>query len=107
MIEQALVSAYRKHAGDSVNVEAHVEPSGEITAYVVKTIVETVQDKFTEVSLEEAGKIDKSAQAGGQVRYPIDTEEFGRIAAQTAKQVLTQKIRETEREFVFEEFKPK
>lgn len=107
MIEQALVSAYRKHAGDSVNVEAHVDPVGGISAVVVKTIVDAVTDTITEVSLKEAQKIDPSAAVGGQVRYPINTEEFGRIAAQTAKQVLTQKIRETEREFVFEEFKPK
>jgi N utilization substance protein A len=107
MIEQALVSAYRKHAGEGVNVEAHVDPVGGISAVLVKTIVETVADPVTEISLKEAQKIDPSAAVGGQVRYPIDTEEFGRIAAQTAKQVLTQKIRETEREFVFEEFKPK
>lgn len=107
MIEQALVSAYRKHAGEGINVEAHVNPSGEIAAVVIKTIVEKVSDPLIEISLVEAQKIDKSAAVGGQVRYPIDTEEFGRIAAQTAKQVLTQKIRETEREFIFDEFKPK
>ncbi len=107
MIEQALVSAYRKHAGDAVNVEAHLDPSGEISAVVVKVIVEKVVDPMTEVSIEEAKRIDDNAAVGGQVRYPIDTEEFGRIAAQTAKQVLTQKIRETEREFVYDEFKPK
>ena len=107
MIEQALVSAYRKHAGDAVNVEAHVDADGEISAVVVKTIVEEVADAMTEVSIKEARRIDENAAIGGQVRYPIDTAEFGRIAAQTAKQVLTQKIRETEREFVFEEFKPK
>ncbi len=107
MIEQALVSAYRKHAGDGVNVEAQLASSGEITACVVKNIVETVTDPLTQISLIEAQKIDKAAAVDGQVRYPIDTEEFGRIAAQTAKQVLTQKIRETEREFVYDEFKPK
>lgn len=107
MIEQALVSAYRKHAGDEVNVEAQVASTGEITACVVKNIVETVTDPLTQISLVEAQKIDKAAAVDGQVRYPIDTEEFGRIAAQTAKQVLTQKIRETEREFVYDEFKPK
>lgn len=107
MIEQALISAYRKHAGDQVNVEATVENSGEISAVLVKNIVEKTTDPLVEVSLADAQKIDKSAQVGGQVRYPIDTEEFGRIAAQTAKQVLTQKIRETEREFVYDEFKPK
>lgn len=107
MIEQAMVSAYRKHAGETLNVEAHIEASGEISAYVVKTIVQTVTTAETEISLEQAQKIDPSAEEGGEVRYPIDPAEFGRIAAQTAKQVLTQRIRETEREFVFEEFKPK
>ena len=107
MIEQAMVSAYRKHAGENLNVEARIEESGEIRAVVIKTIVETVADPDTEVSLAEAKRIDARAAAGGQVRYPVDPAEFGRIAAQTAKQVLTQKIRETEREFVFDEFKPK
>ena len=107
MIEQAMVSAYRKHAGDAVNVEAHLDSAGVLSAVVVKTIVEAVSDSMTEVSLKEARSIDPSAAVGGQVRYPIDTAEFGRIAAQTAKQVLTQKIRETEREFVYDEFKPK
>lgn len=107
MIEQAMVSAYRKHAGETLNVEAHIESSGEISAYVVKTIVQTVADPETEVSLAAAQKIDPEAEEGGEVRYPIDPAEFGRIAAQTAKQVLTQRIRETEREFVFDEYKPK
>jgi N utilization substance protein A len=107
MIEQALVSAYRKHAGEGVNVEAHVDPSGEISAAIVKVISEEVTDPLTQISLAEAKDIDESAAVGGEVRYPIDTDEFGRIAAQTAKQVLTQKIRETEREFVYDEFKPK
>lgn len=107
MIEQAMISAYRKHAGETLNVEAHIDPSGEISAFVVKTIVETMVDDQTEISLAQAKKIDPSAEVGGEVRYPIDPAEFGRIAAQTAKQVLTQRIRETEREFVFDEFKPK
>jgi N utilization substance protein A len=107
MIEQALASAYRKHAGEGIQVEAHVEASGEIRAYVVKTIVETVTDESIQVSLKEAQGFDDSAEVGGEVRFPIDTEEFGRIAAQTAKQVLTQKIRETERESVFDEYKPR
>ena len=107
MIEQAMVSAYRKHAGETLNVEAHIDAAGEISAFVIKTIVETVADPETEISLDQAGKIDPSAEIAGEVRYPIDPAEFGRIAAQTAKQVLTQRIRETEREFVFDEFKPK
>lgn len=107
MIEQAMVSAYKKHAGENLNVIAHIESSGEISAFVVKKIVLEVNDNETEVSLELAQSIDPSAEEGGEVQYPIDTAIIGRIAAQTAKQVLTQKIRETEREYVFDEFKPK
>lgn len=107
MIEQAMVSAYRKHAGEGLHVEAKIDPEGDIRAYIVKTIVEEVADSAAEISLAEAKRIDESAMAGGEVRFPIDTQEFGRIAAQTAKQVLTQKIRETERDNIFEEFKPK
>lgn len=106
-IEQAMVSAYRKHAGENLNVIAHIEPTGGIAAYLVKTIVEKVSFAETEVSLTEAQQIDPNAEVGGEVRYPIDTTSFERIAAQTAKQVLTQKMRETEREYVFDEFKPK
>ena len=107
MIEQSMVSAYRKHAGETLNVEAHIDATGEISAFVVKNIVEIIADADIEISLAQAKKIDPSAEIGGEVRYPIDPAEFGRIAAQTAKQVLTQRIRETEREFVFDEFKPK
>ncbi len=107
MIEHALVSAYRKHAGEGVQVVAHVAPNGEISASVVKRVVQAPVDKLIEVGLLEARKIDPTVQMGGEVKIPIDAEEFGRIAAQTAKQVLTQKIRETERESVFEEYKPK
>ncbi|OVE78337.1 hypothetical protein BVX98_00600 [bacterium F11] len=107
MIEQAMISAYRKHAGEGLRVEANINPNGDITAYIVKTIVQKVADSTVEVSLKEAQKLDKNAQLNGEVRYPIDAQEFGRIAAQTAKQVLTQKIRETERENIYEEYKPK
>jgi transcription termination/antitermination protein NusA len=106
-IEQAMVSAYKKHAGENLNVIAHIELSGGIAAYLVKTIVETVTIPDNEISLAEAKKIDPNAQVGGDVHYPIDTTSFERIAAQTAKQVLTQKMRETEREYVYDEFKPK
>lgn len=68
MIEQALASAYRKHAGEGIQVEAHVEASGEIRAYVVKTIVETVTDESIQVSLKEAQGFDDSA--GGPASSP-------------------------------------
>jgi N utilization substance protein A len=108
MIEQALVSAYRKHAGQQVNVEASIDPeSGSIKAFVVKTIVETVTNPLVEISPEEAKKLKTAVVSGSDVKIPVDAAEFARIAAQTAKQVLIQKIRETERESLFSEFKPK
>jgi len=107
MIEQAMVSAYRKHAGEGLNVQAHIKPEGEIEAHIIKTVVEKVSDSVTELTLAQAQKTNKKAEIGDEIKFPIDTREFGRIAAQTAKQVLTQKIRETERETIFEEFKPK
>ncbi len=108
MIEQALVSAYRKHAGQQVNVEAAIDAeSGQIKAFVVKTVVEDVKNPVVEISLAEAKKLKSGAEVGGEVKIPVDAAEFARIAAQTAKQVLIQKIRETERESLYEEYKPK
>lgn len=108
MIEQALVSAYRKHAGQQVNVEAAIDPeSGQITAFVIKAIVDEVKNPVVEISPEEARKIRSGVQVGTDLKIPVDAAEFARIAAQTAKQVLIQKIRETERESLYSEYKPK
>jgi len=108
MIEQALVSAYRKHAGQQVNVEAVVDPdAGQIRAYVVKTIVEVVANPAVEITMAEAKKIRGAVLSETELRLPVDAEEFARIAAQTAKQVLIQKFRETERESLYTEYKPK
>lgn len=108
MIEQALVSAYRKHAGQMVNVEAAIDAeSGQIKAFVVKTIVETVTNPVVEITAAEAKKIRGGVLTDTDLKIPIDPAEFARIAAQTAKQVLIQKIRETERESLFDEYKPK
>jgi len=108
MIEQALVSAYRKHAGQQVNVEATIDAeSGQIKAFVVKTIVETVTNPLIEITPAEAKKMHTAVVTATEVKIPVDPEEFARIAAQTAKQVLIQKIRETERESLYEEYKPK
>ncbi len=108
MIEQALVSAYRKHAGQQVNVEAVVDPdAGQIRAYVVKTFVETVANPAVEITLAEAKKVKNGILSETELRIPVDAEEFARIAAQTAKQVLIQKFRETERESLYTEYKPK
>jgi N utilization substance protein A len=102
------VSAYRKHAGQQVNVEAAIDPvSGQIKAYVVKAVVDDVKNPSMEVSPADAKKIHDGVIVDNTLKIPVDAAEFARIAAQTAKQVLIQKIRETERESLFDEYKPK
>ncbi|MDR2811539.1 MAG: transcription termination factor NusA [Endomicrobium sp.] len=106
--ENALVSAYKKHVGKNVNVEAKVNPdTGEMTASVLKIAVKDVANPLLEVSLKEARKINEEIEVGEEVRIPLDTQDFSRIAAQTAKQVIVQKIRESERWSLFEEMKEK
>jgi N utilization substance protein A len=108
MVEQALVSAYRKHAGQQVNVVATIDTtSGGIQAYVVKTIVETVTNPVVEITAEEAARVRNGVVEGSELRIPVDARDFARIAAQTAKQVLVQKVRETQRESLYTEYKPK
>jgi N utilization substance protein A len=108
VIENALVSAYKKHVGKNVNVEATVDSiTGEMTARVIKKIVTMVTNSLLEIRLDEAKKLDPAAAIDGEIRLPLDTQDFARIAAQTAKQVIVQKIRESERETLLEEFKGK
>jgi len=108
MIEGAIASALRKHLGRSANVICLINrESAEITAVVRKTVVDVVADGELEISLKEAKYHKKSAVVGQELDLPIDAKEFARIAAQTAKQVLIQKIREIERENLYEEYKPK
>ena len=106
VIENALVSAYKKHVGKNVNVEATVDPeTGAMSARVIKKIVPEVKNNSLEITLDEAKKMNEEAQMGDDVRIPLDTQDFARIAAQTAKQVIVQKIRESERETLLEELK--
>lgn len=108
MVEQALVSAYRKTAGQQVNVVAAIEPvTGQIQACVVKTIVETVTNPAVEITAADAKRLRNATVEGSEVRIPIEAQDFARIAAQTAKQVLIQKVRETQREGFYTEYKPK
>jgi len=108
MIEAALTSAFRKHSGKKQKFEAHVDPeSGEITAYVKKKVVTKVENAYTQIAKKEALKLDHAVKVGDEIRIKVETKEFGRIAAQTAKQVIVQRIRETERENLFKEFKDK
>jgi N utilization substance protein A len=100
-LEAAMVSAYRRavNASQAQLVEAKINPeTGEVTVYAEKEVVDAVQDERTEVSLEQAQKIDPSAELGGMVVVESTPSNFGRVAAQTARQVIQQRIREAERD---------
>ncbi len=108
-IENALVSAYRKHTGDTVaNVKVKMNPEkGTVKYYVVKKIVEEVVDPASEISLEQAREHKKSYKLGDNFELEFAPLKFGRIAAQTAKQVIFQKLREAERDSTIAEFEDK
>lgn len=104
-LEAALLSAYKRNFGSLQNVSVHIDrETGDIKVYSQKTVVEEVTDPRTEISLEEARKIDPRLNPGDVVRREVTPREFGRIAAQTAKQVVVQRIREAERGVIYEEF---
>ena len=108
VIENALVSAYKKHVGKNVNDEAKVDPdTGEMMAFVIKTVVKDVENPLLETSVQEAKKTGQPYEIGSEVKIPLDTQDFSRIAAQTAKQVIVQKIRESERDSLYDEMKEK
>ncbi|MGI5970130.1 MAG: transcription termination factor NusA [Oscillospiraceae bacterium] len=105
-ITQALVTAFRRdNAGitDNVVVEAD-EKKQEIRMYVSKRVVEQVENPAMEILLDAAREVEPKAELGDIVNVPVHTKNFGRIAAQTAKQVIIQGIREAERGMIFEEF---
>ena len=104
-LETALVTAYKRNFDSAENVKVNMdENTGDIKVYAVKTVVEEVLDDQLEISLEEAKKENKNAKIGDEVEIEIIPRNFGRIAAQTAKQVIVQKIREVERNMVYTEY---
>src|SRR5579862_4297620 len=108
MIEQAVVSAYKKHSGKTVNLEARINPeTAEITAHMIKKVVTQVTNDDIEIGEKQAKGYVSDAKLDDDIRIPVVTADFSRIAAQTAKQVIIQKIRETERQNLLEEFQTK
>src|SRR5947209_9483822 len=100
-----MLIAARKHYRTTEDYVADMDPkTGAIKLYAVKKVVEVVEDPIHEMTLAEAYRIDKSAEIGVEVRIPKNTEALGRISAQTAKQVIFQKVREAERETGFNEY---
>jgi N utilization substance protein A len=107
-LESALLTAAKKRFGQGDNIQVDIDAStGEISIVSKKTIAETVVDTKTEISLEEARKIDDEAEMGDEIGSLIDMDDFGRIAAQAAKQVICQKVREAEWEAIEREFSKK
>ena len=104
-IEAALISAYKRNYGSNANARAEIDSdTGEIHIYASKTVVETVADAQAEISLAAAKKVNPLYECGDVLEEEVFTKDFGRIAAQTAKQVVVQRIREAERGNIYEEY---
>ncbi|MBX6361197.1 transcription termination factor NusA [Pseudacidobacterium ailaaui] len=107
-VEDAIALATRKYYKTQENMRAELDKeTGEIRAYAYKTVVESpeqIEDPVNQIALEEARQIAPDVEAGGEIRYYKPTDVLGRIAAQMAKQVIFQKVREAERDIVFQEY---
>lgn len=109
IVEQALAAAYRRDYGDreqEVRVTMNLH-NGDVDAYVTKEVVESVNDQNSEIELSKAQAIRKNAKLGETVEIHQSIDKFGRVAAQTAKQVIIQRLREAEREIVMAEYDDK
>jgi N utilization substance protein A len=105
-LEQAVLSAANKKYRNTRDLEAHYnEEIGEVELFEFVTVVDEVMDSYREIDLEEAKEVDPEVEIGDSLGMKIDASDFTRIAAQTAKQVIIQKVREAERETIYEEFK--
>ena len=104
-LEAALVSAYKRNYNQAQNVDVEFDPKqGDIHIYAVKEVTDEVFDSRLEVSLKEALAINKAYEIGDQIKFEVTPKDFGRIAAQTAKQVIMQRVREAERSIVYDEY---
>ena len=104
-IEASLVSACKKHFGTSQNIKVDMNrENGEVKCFTQKTVVETVEDPQLEMSLEAARELKAGYEIGDIVDIEVTPKNFGRISAQTAKQVVVQKFREAEREILFNQY---
>jgi len=109
VVQQALAAAWRRDYGDrdqEVRVTMNLN-NGEVTAFVTKDVVETVEDDHTQIGLAAAQVRQKNIKVGEQLEISQKVEDFGRVAAQTAKQVILQRLREAEREIVLAEYEDK
>jgi len=104
-LESAVMKAAEKRFGANKEIEAHYQDeSGEIELFLFKDVVETVEDEDLEISLGEAKELDPESVLGDVLGVKLDSKKFGRIDAQTAKQIIIQKVRDAERNVIFQEF---
>ena len=104
-IEAALLSAYKNIYGTNQNVRVEIdEETGEINVYLRRDVVEEVESDIYQISLEEAQEIDPDYEVGDYIDFEIEPADFGRIAAQTAKQVALQRIKEAERNLIYDDY---
>ena len=104
-LEEALKSAARKKFGSKIDIEVqYSDDSGEIEVFQFKDVVETVEDPVLEVTLEEGRKLDADCEIGDSLGTKMDTSTFGRIAAQSAKQVIIQKMKDAEKDAIYASF---
>lgn len=105
-LEQAVLTAANKKYRNTRDLEAHYNPEvGEVELFEFVTVVDEVMDSYKEIDMEEAREVDPDVEVGDSLGMKMDASGFTRIAAQTAKQVIIQKVREAERETIFNEFK--
>lgn len=107
-IEASLLSAYKRNYGSTQNVKVQVDrTTGDVRVFSLKDVTEEVVDPELQISVEDAVKINRSYAAGDVAEFEVTPKKFGRIAAQTAKQVVVQRIKEAEREIIFDEYAAK
>ncbi|UCE87742.1 MAG: transcription termination/antitermination protein NusA, partial [Deltaproteobacteria bacterium] len=105
-LEEAMVQAARRKLGLEKEVEARFNDElGEIELFEFREVVEQVEDESSQIGLEQAHQFDAEAQIGDEIGIKMDTTDFGRIVAQTAKQVIIQRVRDAERDIVYDEYK--
>lgn len=105
-LEEAVRSAVARKYGDAMDIEvAFNEDNGEIEVFEFKVVVEEVHDPISEISLENAREHDPNARIDDEMGFPVNVEDLGRIAAQSAKQVIIQRMRDAEQEIIYEEYK--
>lgn len=104
-LEAALVSAYKRNYQQAQNVEVYFDAKkGDIKVFAVKEVVDLVMDSQLEVSLQDAHDLNKAYEIGDKIKFEVTPKDFGRIAAQTAKQVIMQRVREAERSIIYNEY---